>query len=208
MRWLPLSAITLCVGALLACTGAAQATRRQAADMLQLASTFPLTGTAISCPAGTAATTTCVNVTGQATIRGLGIASETYTGLLDQANPSCGHAKWSPVVVTIAGKGQLDASFTDPYTCDPTSGAAVADFTITGGTGQYQGATGTGTGLQPLRRLSGFKRGPRPRRRARALNMRLPANPRRLRAGARDKFRSLEQPVQRAAGRTSPCSYA
>lgn len=54
-------------------------------------------------------------------------------------------ARTTEVVVSVPGKGTLDASFSDPYSCDPTSGAATADYTITGGSGSLQGASGSGT---------------------------------------------------------------
>ena len=137
--------VPVSLAALLVFTMTAQASGTRAADTLNLQGEFRLTGTPSACPSGTPSTTSCVQVTGTATIRGLGVASETYAGMLDRSNPSCQHASWTPVVVNVAGKGKLDVSFTDPYTCDPTSGAAVADFTISGGTGPYQDATGTGT---------------------------------------------------------------
>lgn len=79
-------------------------------------------------------------------MRGLGRVSERYTAFDDEADPGCRHSSWAPVVITVAGKGEIDASLSATARCDPAQQfIGSASFTITGGTGRYDGATGSGT---------------------------------------------------------------
>jgi hypothetical protein len=97
------------------------------------------------CPAGTPNTTSCYSDHGTGLVPGLGSVSETFEEMISGAS-SCTHTTFGPAVLEVAGKGELDATVTDPNTCDPPLTSSVsAPFTITGGTGPYAGATGSGT---------------------------------------------------------------
>lgn len=111
-----------------------------------LQATFPTQFQFTDCPAGVSATE-CALTTGGGVVPGLGRVSERYTFELDQSDPSCQHSSFTPVVLAVAGKGEIYAALADPYMpCDPPEHALpVVDFTITGGSGLYAGASGSGT---------------------------------------------------------------
>jgi HYR domain-containing protein len=118
---------------------------RAAASSLHLNGTFAATAKTVACPAGTPASTICVDTTGNGALPGLGQASETFSEMLT-GSATCMHTTFGPAAIQVTGKGELDATLTDPETCDPQLGStATAAFTITGGTGPYAGATGNGT---------------------------------------------------------------
>lgn len=131
----------------LALSAAASGTPLRAAGTLQLEAPFLGKYAHVACPAGTPASTACISISADAAVPGLGQARETYTLFWDQSNPDCWHSTWTPTVITVAGKGELDASLRDPNACDEkdVSVETTTDFTITGGSGAYAGATGGGT---------------------------------------------------------------
>jgi hypothetical protein len=97
------------------------------------------------CPAGTPNTTSCYSDHGTALVPGLGSVTETFEEMISGAT-SCTHTTFGTAVLAVAGKGELDATLTDPNTCDPPFTSSVsAPFTLTGGTGPYAGSTGSGT---------------------------------------------------------------
>jgi hypothetical protein len=139
----------LAVGVAVALAAAATAAVHRNAGQLALTLRFPITPSKLvtACPTGTPATTECFALTGQAAVPGLGNVSESYTAFDDQSDaPSCRHTTWTPAVITVAGKGEIDASLTASAQCDPSqSFIGSAKFTITGGSGLYAGASGSGT---------------------------------------------------------------
>jgi hypothetical protein len=79
-------------------------------------------------------------------IPGLGRVTSTYTKVITRGDAEC-EARWllDPVVIDVAGKGTLELSRPGktcfrlglPITVGPL------DFTVTGGSGTYAGATGS-----------------------------------------------------------------
>src|SRR5262245_28903681 len=125
--------------------GLAGGAGKHSASTLPLYAVFPGKWTRPGCPAGTPETTQCFSFVGQSTVRGLGRATETYGQVWDQADVDCWHSAYTPAVIAVAGKGQIDVALTDPYACDPKSTTGNVGFTVNGGSGVYAGATGSGT---------------------------------------------------------------
>jgi hypothetical protein len=107
------------------------------------------------CPPGTRAGILCPGRTGQGIVPGLGSVTETYSYLADELDPSCpaGSARilGYPVRWAVAGRGELHFLVHEAPGCLGSS-AFTADqsFTITGGTGVYAGASGSGTADRSL----------------------------------------------------------
>jgi hypothetical protein len=117
----------------------------QSLSTLSLRAPFASVVTGTDCPAGTPNTTSCYSDHGTALVPGLGSVGETFEEMISGPT-SCTHTTFGPAVLEVAGKGELDASLTDANTCNPPFTDSVSDpFTITGGTGPYAAATGTGT---------------------------------------------------------------
>jgi hypothetical protein len=98
------------------------------------------------CPPGTPSTTECIRIAGDAIVPGLGHVVEQYTALIDLANPSCRHTTFSGAGLAVANRGGFDATLIDRKACDPSNmQMGPANFEVTGGSGPYAGATGSGT---------------------------------------------------------------
>jgi HYR domain len=101
----------------------------------------------VDCPAGTDDTTACFQISGTGVVRGLGVVSDSYLLFVENPDSSC--EVWhATVVLNVRGKGELDLAVRPPNGCVvPTTGVLNASlvFTITGGSGQYVGASGHGT---------------------------------------------------------------
>jgi hypothetical protein len=130
----------------LGAAAAAGAAVRQSGDTLQLQAVLrrptasaPLPN--VACPAGAASTAVCYQLTATGNVRGLGAVSDRYLVMTDDSDPSCVRDSFGPDSITVAGKGEIDASITVSAACNglPTG------FTVTGGSGSYAGATGSGS---------------------------------------------------------------
>jgi hypothetical protein len=140
----PVATLAVAVAITLA-AGASGAVERNAGQ-LAIAINFPVGDFAGNCPAGTPTTTECFTFTSHAAVPGLGNATENYIALDDQSDPNCRHTTWTSAVITVAGKGEIDAALTAATACDPKQlFIGSATFKITGGSGQYAGASGSGT---------------------------------------------------------------
>jgi hypothetical protein len=105
-----------------------------------------------TCPAGTPDSITCFARTGRGAIRGLGTVVESYPYTLDALPSGCAadQVRVLPATVrlSVVGKGDLELRL-DGSGCltrtppDPVRGQEK--FTITGGSGKYAGASGSGT---------------------------------------------------------------
>lgn len=109
-----------------------------------------------ACPPGVRDTVLCPSRTGTGRAPGLGNASVTYSYLVDEAHPACSafgvRVLSYPVRFTVAGKGELQIAVAERAECI-VGDAAISigqDFTITGGTGLYAGASGSGTVTRAL----------------------------------------------------------
>lgn len=102
------------------------------------------------CPPGVSAAV-CATRTGQGAVPGLGSVSEQYTWLADIGPPSCGpdlgRTLTYPVRFVVAGKGEIDFTLAEATECVDVERVRTQTqaFTITGGTGIYRGASGSGT---------------------------------------------------------------
>ena len=112
---------------------------------LQLGASFSSAVNPFTCPHGTPTSTSCYASEGTTQVPGLGTVTEAFDETISNTN-SCLHTTFSGAMLTVTGKGELTVTLTDSTACDPDFTATVTDpFTITGGTGPYAGATGSGT---------------------------------------------------------------
>jgi HYR domain len=143
---------TLVLGAtilLLIPTGASS-TPTRTLGALELRATFKDAFYEESCPPGAAplpAQVECFVFAGKGVVAGLGKATVAWH-LIDDLTDGlpCQHFNFTTVVIKVAGKGEIDASLTDPkehcWKVPPVvSGPFVG--TVTGGSGSYAGASGT-----------------------------------------------------------------
>ena len=93
----------------------------------------------------------CRMRTGDAPIPGLGTVSESYTWFFRIGPPTCPSDLGKPLATTgrlvVAGKGELHFALAEGVKCvdvEPLRNEPQ-DYTITGGTGLYAGASGSGT---------------------------------------------------------------
>jgi HYR domain len=103
-----------------------------------------------SCPSGTPENVVCHRRAGRGVIRGLGdvtatyIFMATYTGCPDHTVKVLAY----PALLTVHGKGDLNLAVAEYPRCLPepnVPGASPQEFTVTGGTGVFDGASGSGT---------------------------------------------------------------
>lgn len=127
------------------------------------AATLPLNGTlsllsrmAGACPSGTGENVVCPARTGTGVVRGLGRVSESYAFLVDVMPSSCpgGSVKILsyPARWVVAGKGEIHFALHARPECIGSDIGYNADqqYTVTGGTGMFAGASGTGTADRSL----------------------------------------------------------
>ena len=104
----------------------------------------------ITCPAGTPELLSCFTRAGTTVVRGLGTVEESYAYVLDENPVGCpdNHVRGLPSTarLTIPGKGTIDirVNGTDCVQRIQTV-RGTETFTVTGGSGRYAGATGSGT---------------------------------------------------------------
>ena len=140
-----MKAFLLVCTAALALAAAAEGAGQRAADALSLRGLFALSASTTSCPSGAPAGAICYAVHGGALIRGLGRVTDQHTivtvGAFDGPGTHCAMLTLAPDVMTVVGKGTIDASIAVAPGCNgiPTG------FTITGGAGDFAGASGSGT---------------------------------------------------------------
>jgi hypothetical protein len=124
-----------------------------AAGTLNLSATLRLVSNPVQCPAEVPPDATeCRARTGKGLVSGLGSVSETYTWSFRTGPPTCPSIEvGKPLATTgrlaVAGKGEIQFALADGARCvdiEPVRNEPQ-DFTITGGTGTYAGASGNGT---------------------------------------------------------------
>jgi hypothetical protein len=133
-------------------TGPATATRAETGK-LALHAELSWRGQDVDCPAGTQSSGSSVSCSihqGSGLVPGLGAVSETYLFLRESGTTACptGYRVLGVNArFTIGTKGAIDISVADSSDClAPETAAALnfPSFTITGGSGIYAGASGTG----------------------------------------------------------------
>jgi HYR domain len=149
-RYGPAAFATLALGAsilLLIPTGASS-TPTRILGALQLRATFKDAFYDGSCPPGAPAPAQveCFVFAGKGVVPGLGRATVTWQ-LIDDVTDglSCQHFNFTTIVIKVAGKGEIDASLTDPKThCWTRPPVVTGPFAgrVTGGSGSYAGASG------------------------------------------------------------------
>jgi HYR domain len=121
-----------------------------ATGTLELRASLRLVSDIGACPPGINADA-CAPRTGQGSVSGLGRVSETYTWSYRMGPPTCPSGVGKPLATTgrlvVVGKGEVHFALADGARCidqEPLRDEPQ-DFTITGGTGRYDGASGSGT---------------------------------------------------------------
>ena len=140
--------LALAAGILLLIPTGASSTPTRTSGALQLRATFTDGFYEESCPPGVPvpAQVECFVFAGKGVVPGLGKATVTWQLIVDLTDGlSCQHFNFTTIVVKVAGKGEIDASLTDPKThcwTRPPSVAGPFGGTVTGGSGSYAGASG------------------------------------------------------------------
>jgi HYR domain len=106
---------------------------------------------AASCPPGSPASLACPVATAEGAVPGLGAVKETYTEMLYNGPPLCsdGYFKFLgyPARWVVATKGEIEFAIAESPCVGQGASGATAAFTVTGGHGIYEGASGSGTVL-------------------------------------------------------------
>jgi HYR domain len=129
-----------------------------AAGTLELRAAFQLVSVRDQgCPPGipTSPTTQCAARTGSGVAPGLGSVTYAYAFPVDVGAAPCdalsARALRYPVRVTVVGKGEIHFDLREsPCVSTDNARTVSQDFTVTGGTGLYAGASGTGTVVRAL----------------------------------------------------------
>jgi hypothetical protein len=122
------------------------------AGTLNVRVTIRVTSAFVPCPPEAASgSTECRERQGTSAVPGLGTVSENYVWSYGTGSPPCPSTLVKPLATTgrlvVAGKGELHFSLAEGAQCvdlEPVRNEPQ-NFTITGGTGSYQGASGSGT---------------------------------------------------------------
>jgi HYR domain-containing protein len=104
----------------------------------------------VTCPAGTPSGAVCWAIDSSGLVRGLGMVTESGV-LVVQNHPSLCEDWQATPVLTVAGKGTFQLSVHNPSCIsDPNGGGASGSlsYVVTGGTGDYGGASGSGTDVE------------------------------------------------------------
>jgi hypothetical protein len=120
-----------------------------AAGTLTLRATLSVTSNPITCPPKWAGVDNCLTRTGAGKTPGLGIVTEQYDWAFRVGPPTCPGNLSKGLATTgrllVAGKGDLQVAVAEGSQCVETEPHLLPqDFTITGGTGAYEGASGSG----------------------------------------------------------------
>jgi len=125
-------------------------TATRATGSLQLSAELQIVSQLGDCPPGITANT-CGARGGNGLVPGLGKVSDMYTFVADVESPPCGpglgRALAYPVTLTVADKGEIRFALAVGEKCVDQEAVRTQTqaFTITGGTGLYAGASGSGT---------------------------------------------------------------
>jgi hypothetical protein len=120
------------------------AAAKQAVSALQLNGTFTYPTSernSVPCPTGTDTADQCFQFSGHAAIPGLGQVTDSFVLITGDDSLSCVPLSFTTDVITVGSKGAIDATVGTSGPCN----AIPTTFKITGGTGMFAGASGSGT---------------------------------------------------------------
>ena len=116
---------------------------------LALQAGLAMTSTPTGCPPNAPpGATLCAERTGKGLVRGLGQVAETYMFFVEEQGASCAtglKVLETTVRLEVAGKGELRLALERYRQCIPSALILTRAFTVTGGSGIYAGASGSGT---------------------------------------------------------------
>ena len=146
-------ALVALAGALSALGAQATTARADAAATLNLKASLDLVSQLGDCPPGVPATVAaCAGRTGEGLVPGLGKVTESYTFLVSEGPPTCaaagsGKALAYAVRLVVAGKGVIDLAVAEGAQCIGIEEVRTQtqSFVVSGGSGIYAGASGSGT---------------------------------------------------------------
>jgi hypothetical protein len=118
-----------------------------ARSLVPFVATFTEDGPAVPCPFPTLCIT--IRGTGHATLLGATTERSSATiNLLSLQATGCS-SEDRTAVLTAANGDEIDVTFSDGVTCmtSPTSGESRYTYVVTGGTGRFSGASGSGTAV-------------------------------------------------------------
>ena len=151
VRWAALVTVALALVAAVSRTAApdtATASTTFAAGNLNLQGSLSMASRDAVCPDGLPLSTACHSRTAQGEISGLGRASHTYmyNGDFTRCGPGDVVILGYTTTLRVAGKGEISVSVADApcLLADIPALNATQSFTVTGGTGIYAGASGSG----------------------------------------------------------------
>ena len=134
-----------------------------ATGTLNMRAVLGLRSMLVLCPPGVVGAT-CAERTARGVVPGLGSVAVNYTFLTDIGPPSCtpitGKARGYPVRLVVEAKGEIHVALAEGAQCveEHEIATQAQAYTVTGGTGVYAGASGSGTVERTLGAVGGIAR--------------------------------------------------
>jgi hypothetical protein len=154
--WVGIAAVVASIGSVAAAVGALAGAAHGdvAVGTLPLRAEVPIRYPTIPWPAGTARSFECFARSGSAVVSGLGAVEESYAYVLENAPPGCSPPPGADSVrlppttasLRVAGKGEIKVATSGTGCLARFGSLRVGEpFVVTGGSGAYAGASGSGT---------------------------------------------------------------
>ena len=149
--WMAVAALAGLVSTVLTPFASGGVERTAGSGRLALHAEFALKQSTVDCPGGEDPHLFCFSSVGKGVVAGLGKVSESYLRRVEESPPGCDpdffHVLSQTVRFTVAGKGEIQLVVPAIEGCVPHGALDKPDyprFTITGGSGAFTGASGTG----------------------------------------------------------------